>query len=108
MAGLQTWLIGPKNASSNVVGTPGSDVMAECIAPGDSSLLLDVVVVVDSSAGGVVRNDLNSLVILDLDGLGSSDVSSLSCEIPSTLNSLVSLGCFAFGASFLLLSSSLF
>ena len=50
MAGLQTWLIGPKNASSNVVGTPGSDVMAECIAPGDSSLLLDVVVVADSSA----------------------------------------------------------
>jgi hypothetical protein len=43
--------MGPKNASSNMVGTPGSDVMAECIAPGDFSLLLDVVVVVDSSAG---------------------------------------------------------
>jgi hypothetical protein len=50
MAGLQTWLIGPKTASSNVVGTPGSDVMAECMV----SLLLDVVVVVDSSAGGIV------------------------------------------------------
>jgi hypothetical protein len=25
--------MGPKNASSNVVGTPGSDVMAECITP---------------------------------------------------------------------------
>jgi hypothetical protein len=57
MAGLQTWLIGPKNASSNVVGTSGSDVMAECIAPGDPSLFLDVVVVVECSAGGVVPSD---------------------------------------------------
>jgi hypothetical protein len=87
MAGLQTWLIGSKNASSNVVGTPGSDVMAECIAPGASSLLLDVVEVVDSYAEGVVPCDLNSLVILDLDGLGSSDVSSLSCEISCHLRS---------------------
>jgi hypothetical protein len=107
MAGLQTWPIGPKNASSNVVGTPGSDVMAGCIAPGDSCLLLDVAMVVDSSAGGVVPSDLNSLVILDLDGLGSSDVSTLSCEIPNALNALVSLGGLAFGAFFFLLSSSL-
>jgi hypothetical protein len=82
----------PKNASSNVVGTPGCDVMAECITYGASSLLLDVVVLVDSSAGCVVPCGLNSLVILDLDGLGSSDVSSLSCVIPSALNSLLSLG----------------
>jgi hypothetical protein len=51
MAGLQTWLISPENASLNVVGTPGSHCLAECLAPGDPSLLLDVVVVVDSSAG---------------------------------------------------------
>jgi hypothetical protein len=72
MAGLQTQtcLIGPKNASSNVVGTPGSDVISECIDPGDPSLLLDVVVVVDSSAGGIVSSDLSSLVVLDLIGLG--------------------------------------
>jgi hypothetical protein len=92
MAGLHTWLMGPKNASSNVVGTPGSDVMAECITPGISSLLLDVVVVVDSSAGCVVPCDLSSLVVLDLDGLGFSDVSSLSCVIPSALSSRLNLG----------------
>jgi hypothetical protein len=107
MDGLQTWLIGPKNASLNLVGTPGSDVIAECIAPGDPSLLLDVVVVVDSSAGVIVPSDLSSLVILDLVGLGYSDFSSLSCKIPSALNSLVNLGCHVLGAFFLLVSSSL-
>jgi hypothetical protein len=85
MAGLQTLLFGPKNASSNVVGTPGSDVIAECIAPGDPSLLLDVVVVVDSSSGGLVLCDLSSLDMFDLVGLGSYDWSSLSCVIPSAL-----------------------
>jgi hypothetical protein len=71
MAGLQTWLIGPKNASSNVVGTPVSDVSAECMAPGDDpSSLLNVVVVVDPSAGGVVLSDLSSFV-----GLGASGLS---------------------------------
>jgi hypothetical protein len=106
MAGLQTLLFGPKNASSNVVVTPRSDVIAECIAPGDPSFLLDIVVVVDSSAGGIVPSDLSSLVVLDLVGLGSSDFSSLSCVISSALNSLVNLGCYVLGDFFLLLSSS--
>jgi hypothetical protein len=29
ISGIQMLLLGPKNASSKVVGTPGSDVMAE-------------------------------------------------------------------------------
>jgi hypothetical protein len=37
--GLQMLLLGPKNASQKVVGTPGSDVMAEYTSLGGSLYL---------------------------------------------------------------------
>jgi hypothetical protein len=42
IAGLQTLLLGPKNASSKVVGNPGSDVVAEYTLLGGSLCSLDV------------------------------------------------------------------
>jgi hypothetical protein len=78
--------------ASNVVGTPESDVIAECIVPGDPSSLLDLVAVVDASAGGILLCNLSSLDILGLVVPGSFDFLLLSYVIPSVFKSLVDLG----------------
>jgi hypothetical protein len=57
IAGLQTLLFGSKNASSKVVGTLESDVMAEY-----TSLGVSLIVLIDSASVGVMPN-LSVLVL---------------------------------------------
>jgi hypothetical protein len=97
-AGIQMLLLGPKNSSSKVVGTPGSDVIAECTSLGGSlfSLSFDDPVPVDG-----ICSALNSLANLGLVcfccfgvSFSSSSLSSssllLSSTSPLSLSSLLS------------------
>jgi hypothetical protein len=59
--------MGPKNASSKVDGTPGSDVMAEY-----TSLGVLLVVLIDSDSVGVMPNAHSSLANLGFCGFDSS------------------------------------
>jgi hypothetical protein len=91
--------MGPKNDSSNVDGTPESDVMAEY-----TSLGVSLIVLVDSDSVGVMPCACSSLANLGLFGFDSS--SSLSSST-SELSSCCSLLLCYFSSSYSLLSSSL-
>jgi hypothetical protein len=103
IAGIQTWLIGPNNTSSNVVSTPGSVVIAEYTSHGVSWVVL-----IDSASVGVIPNALSSLAILGLCGFDSSfSISSSSYDLSSSCISLSFFSSSSFSLSSLFSSSSL-